>query len=353
MVSLTAHPPLLAAAPVDGLRPVNLKTDLAALADLIEIAFAHSMDSGGRAAIREMRAMSNVHIGLNMLANMNDMMQGVGLGYVYVADGRIVGNVSIYSASLPHRAEPASIIANVAVHPEYRGRHIARRLMEASIDAIRARGFERGRRGRRVRVSTPPMALLQVEHDNVAALHLYRTLGFVDEGTWTTWRRSSSGRVPPSPVNAPYIRHRARNEWRDELALAAYVRPLERGGVGWLRPLVSSVFYRGWWERLADGFNLRSIERLVIQPQDSPTLAASLWLESAFGASAVQMTLLVQPEYSGLYDDALLNTAVRRFGARGNMQIEHPADDVIVSALLERYGFTRLRTLTHMRWTGD
>ena len=36
-----------------GLRPVNVRTDLAQLADLMEITFHDTMDESGRAAIRE------------------------------------------------------------------------------------------------------------------------------------------------------------------------------------------------------------------------------------------------------------------------------------------------------------
>lgn len=60
-----------------GLRPVNLRTDLAPLADLIELAFADSMDNSGRAAIREMRTLSRVAPGLGALLNVNEVAPGV------------------------------------------------------------------------------------------------------------------------------------------------------------------------------------------------------------------------------------------------------------------------------------
>lgn len=329
-------------ASADGVRPVNLKTDLEALADLIEMAFAQSMDSGGRAAIREMRSLSHVGLGLNMLANMNDMMQGVGLGFVYVTDGRIVGNVSIYPATLPREADPASIIANVAVHPDYRGRGIARALMNRSLDVIGQRGGVPAR-------GAAPTAILQVETQNAAAVHLYDTMGFRTEGVWTTWKRHSSTRLAPASGEVPYITHRRRGEWRDEMALARSVRSAA-GGIGWLRPLVPSLFNRGVWRSLVDAFNLRSVERLIVRPQDALFIGASLWIEAAFAASSVQLTLMVAPDYTNTYGEALLKTAVRRFGTHGSLQIEHPADDDAVSALLERLGFMRQRTLTHMRW---
>jgi hypothetical protein len=52
---------------VNGLRPINLRTDLAPLADLIEIVFASSMDASGKSAIREMRYLSKIGAGLGFL----------------------------------------------------------------------------------------------------------------------------------------------------------------------------------------------------------------------------------------------------------------------------------------------
>jgi hypothetical protein len=97
--------------------------------------------------------------------------------------------------------------------------------------------------------------------------------------------------------------------------------------------------------------SFRSMERLVIRSQESgQSLHASLWVESAFGSSTTQLTLLTDPDYAGIYDELLLNSAVRRFGARSPLLLEHPADDDLVRPLLMRYGFHPQRTHVHMRW---
>lgn len=59
-------------------------------------------------------------------------------------------------------------ITNVAVHPDYRGQGIGRRLLENLIAVIRERGAER--------------LTLEVRPSNTAALNLYTSLGFVDCG---------------------------------------------------------------------------------------------------------------------------------------------------------------------------
>ena len=293
-----------------GLRPVNLRTDLVPLADLIEVAFADTMDNSGRAAVREMRTLSKLGPGLSLLLGMNDLAQGVGLGYVWIEDGRLVGNTSVYPANIPTGA--TWIIANVAVDPAYRGRGIARQLMQASLEMIRKRSR-----------ASHATAVLQVEADNEIARHLYDRLGFVAERTWTQWRRGSTARNP-QPFNDPsiYITRRRANEWRAEYEMAQRLR--SQGGMGWLRPLHPSLFRRPFLKWLGDVFSFRTFERLVIRGE-TDNLRAVMWVESAFAASTVQLTMMIEPEYQGLYDEALINLLSRRFSLRSSLTMEHPA----------------------------
>jgi ribosomal protein S18 acetylase RimI-like enzyme len=323
-----------AAPAADGLRPINLRTDLSQLADLLELAFANTMDSSGRAAVREMRHLSRAGPGLNVLVGLSDLAQGMGQGFVWVAGGQIVGNVSVYPAG---RALPrAWVIVNVATHPDYRGRGIATRLMQAAMLMVRQRGGDQ--------------ALLQVDSDNETARRLYRRLGFVDERGWLLWRRNIQAARPSPLAEPPHITHRTAREWQAEYALAAQVFPPEQGGLGWLRPLTPRVFHPSLWQRFGDWLSFRGIERLIIRRTDGQQIAASLWVESGLMATSTQLTLIVHPDYEGLYDEALLNTAVRRFGASHTLTLEYPADCIATAAVLRRYGFTPRRDVVHMRW---
>lgn len=321
----------------NGMRPVNLSTDLGPLADLIELAFADAIDSGGRAALREMRALSRLGPGLRLFSRMNEVASGVSLGYVWVEQGRLVGNVSVYPANWHRSFGPTYIIANVSVHPDFRGRGISRQLMHASMDMIAQRGGHR--------------AVLQVDETNAPARHIYRTLGFVNERVFVTWRRPSSAQVPPRPQDAPevYIRRRRRSEWQQEMARARRLRPQEYGGLGWMRPLHPDHFRRTWWRTVGDYINLRGVERLVLVHPDVPDeVVASAWMETAFGMRT-RLTLLVEPGDQGLYDDLLLNNLLRRYG-RSPLSVESPADEAATAAALTRYRFSRMRTVVHMRW---
>lgn len=317
-----------------GIRPINLRTDLASLADLIELVFADSMDSSGRDALREMRYLSKMGAGLHVLSRMNEMAFGISQGYVWVEAGELVGNVSIYPANWPADLGSAWIIANVGVHPDYQRRGIARQLMQVSLQAVKERGGT--------------TAILQVDADNMAARNLYRSLGFIDERTWITWRRRSSSVLPAGPPEQPsvYIRHRRRTEWKAEMALVERIRPQKHGGIGWLRPFHISQFRKPSWGKLLDWINFRSTEHLVIRQGNM--LAAALWIENNFG-SKTRLTLLVEPHYQGIYDDFLLNTVVRRLN-RTPLIIEHPADELAINKTLKKYSFIPQREVIHMRW---
>jgi hypothetical protein len=147
-----------------------------------------------------------------------------------------------------------------------------------------------------------------------------------------------------------YITRRRHSEWKSEYALAQRVRPAAQGGMGWLRPLHPGLFRGSLTRTLSNWLSLRSLERLVIHGDDPTQIGASMWIESAFASSTIQLSLMVAPEYQGFYDEPLVNLAVRRYSERSPITIDHPADDMTTAALLQRYHFRPQRTLVHMRW---
>lgn len=334
MVGVSVSVPQDSPNTVNGMRPFNPRTDLSPLADLIELVFADTMDSSGRAALREMRMLSHLGAGLNVLSRLNELTLGIHTGVVWIADQKLVGNVSIYPANWHTDLGNAWIIANVGVHPAYQRRGIARQLMRAGIEMIQQRGGT--------------AAILQVDYDNDGARSLYRQLGFVEERAWSLWRRSGGARPIQSVGNIQVeMSHRRLSEWRAEYALAQQVRPTALGGIGWLRPLHPSLFRPHPLRWLNDLFNLRSIERLVIRTPDERALAAALWVETGISSSS-RLTLMVSPQHAGVYDDALLSTIVRRLG-HDPLVIEHPHDETVTNTILERHRFSRQRTVIHMR----
>ncbi|MFZ4815961.1 MAG: GNAT family N-acetyltransferase [Phototrophicaceae bacterium] len=330
---LTLHTPQTR---TDGLRPVNLQTDLADLADLIETAFSHTMDTGGRAAVREMRQLSHLGLGLGLLSRLNDLAQGMSLGYVWVADGKVVGNVSIFPADLPREFGKSWIIANVAVYAHYRRRGIAKHLMHAALDLIRTNG------GR---------VYLQVDYDNEAARHLYRSLGFIEERVWTQWKHTPY-RSAPNIELPPEVRvtQRRLGDVYHEQNLAEIDRPPALGGLDWLKPSHESTFRLTPAKRLSNWLALRDQQRLVVRGQ-ADHLLGWLQIESSGTLMSRNLTLMTHPDARGAVARALLGLVMRRFG-RDMILMNHPQDDSLVNEVLIQYEFQAQRTVMHMRLEG-
>ncbi len=319
----------------DGVRPVNLRTDLRPLADLIELVFAESMDSSGRSAIREMRYLSSLGYGLKLIARLNELALGISLGFVYVLDGKLVGNVSVYPASYPSGMGETWILANVGVHPDYQRRGIAGELMRASLEMIRRRGAAR--------------VILQVNYDNDAALRLYERAGFVYERAWRVWRRSGFLRAPvPGDWGLQVSRLRQR-DWQAEYALAQAARPNSRGGLGWLKPVHRAAFSPSVLRRLGSLVALNSVEKLVVRDQAAGSILASCWIEGALSFGNVRAWLFADPAIDRHpHAAALLEGLVSRYD-RSTILFEHPRDDEVVTGLLKTCRFTITRDLWHLR----
>ncbi|PJF37276.1 MAG: hypothetical protein CUN49_01075 [Candidatus Thermofonsia Clade 1 bacterium] len=319
--------------PFTGARPVNLRTDLGGIAELIDLCF--SVDEAGRATARELRALSQTGVLLAFLQRMDRLLDGLGQGFVWLEAGRLVGNVSIAAADYPPDMGKGYIVANVAVHPDFRRRGIARALVKRALEHIAARGGA--------------FAILQVEAANHGARALYRTLGFYEERTFIKWQRSAMLRAPHKLEAMPFITLRQASEWRAEYELARLVRPNQRGGIGWLRPTHPRLFRPSIWRFLGMLFSGQGIERWIVRSPDERSILASLCARTQFGG-AVHLELMVHPSQAGKLEKPLLNYVLRRFdGQHRTLYLEHPADDALASAVFEEYGFTQRHTLVHMR----
>lgn len=179
-----------------GPRPFRLGRDLGGVLDLMELAFGEEA-----ARFRDLRLLA--YLG-PLLTPFEAILREVWPGIVWDEDGRVVGNVNF--ARLPYLPR-VWLIFNVAVHPHYRRRGIARQLMSLALDRVRLAGGE--------------VAVLDVEADNVPARNLYLSLGFELLERLVEYR----GQAPQlPPVRSPNIRPWGFRNWlgrREFSALSA------------------------------------------------------------------------------------------------------------------------------------
>ena len=325
---------LLKPAASNGLQPVDLSRHLGGIADLIELCFGAELDASGRGFLREMQLLSHTGPALRLLQGALLGQQPWNLGFVWVEGGRVVGSVSTQPAQARSRTW---LVANVAVHPEFRRHGIALALMRATLDLVRGQGGQE--------------AILQVDDDNLAAVSLYRQLGFARVTTRTNWVRAGYSTLPGFEASPFDIRLRAAGEWGDQLALARLVRP---EGLEWSRPLDEANFRPGLRKTLEQFFSGRTDEHWVVTDPNlsapaGQLLAGSLIISGGLGEGD-RLELLVHPRYHGQLERPLLVRALRRLGHRPwPARLEYDSDDQAAEAVLIDLGFQSRRMLRWMR----
>jgi ribosomal protein S18 acetylase RimI-like enzyme len=305
--------------------------DLKAIAELVELCFGKQLDRGDLAAVREMKTIASLGPLLWLLGAFDTA--GLGLGYVWVADGQVVGNVSTYRAGSDLSGLGMGwLVANVAVHPDQRRRGIARALVEAALDLSVRRG------GR--------WAVLQLEHDNDGARALYEDLGFEEVGRLTQWVRAGVSQSDQLYLETKFPARRRRvSEWEIEMALAARDR---QGGLTWARPLEKSHFRRGRLSQAWDALDGKHWARWV--RDGGAGLLGSLWVETvAFGNP--RLTLFLDPSVNqaevGL---ELVREGLKGLDGKRHVRLEASDRDPAFARGLEAMGFRVKRTLAQMRW---
>lgn len=312
-----------------GLRPINLNKDIPQILKLLEICFGAKMDVEGRHLLT---GPNNPDQQIAFLWRFNPAAAKLALGFVWEENGRIVGNVTVLTTKVPGRY----LVVNVAVHPDYRRRGIARRLMVAVADMVRARSGQE--------------IILQVVKENDPARNLYQTLNYSTIGSITAWFAPIARLRPLEPTidgaPGPFIRELHPSEWRaayqlDQLALLP--------DLNWPEPLAPDAYKSGWLQRLASFFSGRSTETWVVtDTADRPIALGSIISE---WGRAHQLTVRVHPYWEGELERPLLAKLMRRlyYLPRRNVRIDHPDDDALINSLLHAANFQPKRTLTHMK----
>ena len=317
----------------DGLRPIDMSRDVPQIIDLLKLVFGEALELDDQQLLGD-------DVGAqfsSLFYRLNPATSRLANGFVWLAEGRIVGNVTL----LPTKAWDRFLVANVAVHPNYRRQGIARAMMHAVTSAVKTRG------GRAI--------LLQVVKDNDSAIDLYRSLGYVGLGHMSSWYCSTSRlrRLdPPGSDPAIDIRPLPGRRWREAYELDTTCVPPD---LNWPEPLRPDAYRQTLWQRLSDVLNSRLFETWAVADRRDRlvglTTIAGQWGRPHLVTLRVHRDRSGHPDYAGRLERALLAKAVRRLKnlPRRNVRIDHPDDDTVANTLLAEANFAVQRTLTHMR----
>ncbi len=235
------------------IRPFDAKRDLLQVADLIELCFADTLNAEGQSYIQQMRRAAQDRWTLNSIWSSTYFSPIPPSGFVWEEEGAVIGNLSI----IPFQATRGFeyLIANVAVHPEYRRRGIAELLTERALVYIHDRGVK--------------TAWLHVRDDNPPAIHLYRKLGFEEQMRRTSWvfpnpleddQQTQPPFIPFFPQeNSMKIQLRSSSDWKQHQSWLeknyphqfashlAFNRTCFLPGIpGWLASSWNNIYLKHW-----------------------------------------------------------------------------------------------------------
>jgi ribosomal protein S18 acetylase RimI-like enzyme len=228
------------------LRRLDMRQDLAKVADLVELCFRETLDPEGKQYLNEMRRAAHNATLIRWASSMLEESSMPPSGFVWEEDGRLVGNLSLIPIQV--QGERGYMIANVATHPDFRGRGIARALTITALGYVHSRGAHN--------------TWLQVREDNPSAIHIYQSTGFSERLRRTSWYSGPS--FPDTPIPADVrITKRHPDHWTLQRDWLKRIYPPE---LEWHIPMEWSAFrpdLLGWLYRFfsLDFPNHWSVER--------------------------------------------------------------------------------------------
>lgn len=306
------------------IRALNMFRDLSQVADLIELCFADSMDRDGQRYISDMRRASQDASFMHWATQMANTASLPVTGFVWEEDHRIVGNASL----IPFRDKGRRIylIANIAVHPEYRRQGVARLLTRRAMEY----GWQK----------KASALWLHVRDDNPGAVALYNELGFNEIARRTTWTAKPDPLLPKNESEIEIVSRHARF-WQQQQEWLRRIHPdplnwyrsinlasLRPGLLNWLYLLFVDMHIRQW----------AAVRKDVL-------LATLSWAPN--GGRSGSLLAATGPGSEPEALTQLLIHARRTFSHHNSLTLDHPFGEMR-DAFLEA-GFKEYRTLLWMR----
>jgi len=310
----------------DHIRKLDLSRDLDQVADLIEICFPIHKDQDGQTYVNEMRKAAREMRMMGWLTNLAEMGSQRASGFVWEQDGNIIGNLSLVPFQKDGRR--IHLIANVAVHPDYRRQGIAHALTVHALAFLQRRGEKQ--------------TWLQVRDDNPGAIDLYRSVGFVDRFVRTTWRIRpfEFTALPTARYPNLAIRRRKPADWKDQQQWLDVAYPHE---IRWNLPVDFRRFTPGFLQGLENFLDGVSFRHFTVG-SDEKNFGTITWQKTKSFANNLWLAFPEEIENKVL--PGALQMVLRRVAKRHPLSIDYPKGRA--SPDLNALGFEIFRTLIWM-----
>jgi ribosomal protein S18 acetylase RimI-like enzyme len=227
------------------IRRLDMRRDLAKVADLVEVCFFDTLDPDGRQYLAEMRRAAHNPSLMGWASNLIDESPMPPSGYVWEEAGRLVGNLSLIPISW--QGKKGYMIANVATHPDYRGRGIATGLTVTALKHAQEHGAE--------------SVWLQVRQDNPAAIHIYEVNGFKEHLRRTSWYSGPTNPVVKLPAGVK-VGQRQAGHWERQRKWLLSNYPVD---LTWNMPFDWNMFRPDAWGKLYRLFILEFLRHWSVE----------------------------------------------------------------------------------------
>ncbi len=313
-----------------GLRPFNPLVDFGPTSELIELAFGEDLDPASRAMLHEMRTFGWLLGPLFWLFNAlhSPLADSFG-GYVWVDEGDIVGNVTVHRR---YKGNAGWFISNLAVHPNHRGKGIARELISAGMELARQKAAQR--------------ISLEVRAQNVPALKLYQDLGFTQVDSVSSMRMDPLRAAKPVPAEMYETKMLKPSEWGQLLPLAEDALSPEAREI---RPLRKEDYPPSFLRRLVSGMgdllNGRTTHRIAAHSHSE--FAGVVKLRTGGFLVPHSLTLMVHPAHRSKVEETLLTHALAILETRRSRTLLakiQPSYE-LARDVFKQYGFVEEETL--------
>jgi len=315
------------------IRPFDVRSDLLAVSNLVEVCFADRLSRDGEALLRKMRASAGNKRFQQWAHHVAGRVSMPFTGFVWVEDGEVVGNLSL----IPYKMEKRSfyMIANVAVHPTCQRRGIGRALVQRALRFLEPRQVDG--------------IWLQVDKENQAAIRLYLQEGFVEQTRRTTWYLDPDDLMPGtgSPGNYDWhVQSRTIGHWGEQRQWLRRAYPAQ---VRWHLPIKLSTLRGGILGVLARAFYVDpEIKQWSITSQDTLEGVIS-WQSSKRHSDWVWVA--ASPGKEGLVLETFFSKGRVRHPFPRRVRLDYPAEQA--EDPLRHVGFQPSRTLIWMRHNGQ